>query len=340
MLESTLTIENILLIYPPSTQSIVVPHLCCTHPLGISYLGAVLKKDYEVKLLDTTAEGHQNVKNLGNGLVKYGLSDNEIKKRILDYSPNVVGITCLDSSQMPFVRRICQLAKEINPQIITIIGGAHPTFLASEIIIESSIDFIILGEGEGTLPSLLERFNRGQDYSDLDGITFRKDGKIQVNPKTKYIENLDELPFPARELLPMKKYVAINTSMNVFSKSNHWAPIITSRGCTAKCTFCSSANFWGNQYRVRSAKNVLDEIELLVKEYNIKEIQFCDDNLILNKERAMDIFQGIIDRKIKIFWNTPNGIALWKLDEELLQLMKASGCYELTLAIESGDQEV
>jgi anaerobic magnesium-protoporphyrin IX monomethyl ester cyclase len=332
-------IEKILLIFPPSTEATGHPHEC-THPMGIAYLGAVIKKDYEVKLLDATAEGHRTIENLGNGLLRYGLSDGEIKKRITDYSPRIVGVTCLYSSQMPFVRKICQIAKGFNPNIVTIIGGTHPSFLPREVLREKSIDFIILGEGEDTLPSLIKQLGGGKDFSDLDGIAFRKNGKVHINPKKKYIEDLDRLPFPARELLPLNKYVKINLPMSVTSKSRHWAPIITSRGCSAKCIFCSSANFWGNRYRVRSSENVLNEIEMLVKEYRIKEIQFCDDNLILNKERAMDIFQGIIDRKLKIFWNTPNGIALWRLDEKLLKLMKASGCYELTLAVESGDQEV
>ncbi len=332
-------IEKILLIFPPSTQA-VGHQRASAHPLGIAYLGAVLNKDYKVKLLDATNEGYRNVKNLGNDLVRYGLSDEEIKNRIAEYSPDVVGITCLSSTQLPFTRRICQLTKEINPKIITIIGGSHPSFLPRESLRERSIDFIILGEGEGTLPSLLKRLESGQDFADLDGIAFRRDGQVQVNPRTTYIEDLDELPFPAWELLPMKKYSKINIPMSVTSKSRYWAPVITSRGCPANCIFCSSPNFWGNRYRARSAKNALDEIELLVKEYKIKEIQFCDDNLIFDKERAMEIFQGIIDRRLRIFWNTPSGIALWRLDEELLELMKASGCYELTLAIESGDQEV
>ncbi len=334
-----LPIEKILLVFPPSTQAIGHQR-ASAHPLGIAYLGAVLKKDYRVKLLDATAEGYRNVKNLGNNLVRYGLSDEEIKKRIADYSPNVVGITCLYSAQLPFIRRICQLTKEINPKSITIIGGSHPTFLPKETLREKSIDFIILGEGEDTLPSLLKQLENGQDFADLDGIAFRRDGQVQVNPKTTYIKNLDELPFPAWELLPMEIYSTINISMSSHSKSRYWAPIITSRGCPAKCVFCSSVHFWGNRYRNRSAKNALDEIELLVKEYKIKEIQFCDDNLIFDKKRAKEIFQGIIDRRLRIFWNTPNGIALWRLDRELLELMKASGCYELTLAIESGDQEV
>jgi anaerobic magnesium-protoporphyrin IX monomethyl ester cyclase len=333
------TIEKILLIYPPSTQSIGHPRVC-SYPLGIAYLGSVLNKDYRVKLLDATAEGHRNVEILENGLVKYGLSDEEIKKRITNYSPDVVGITCLYSSQLPFIKRICRIAKETKQKTITIIGGTHPTFLPRETLEEKSIDIIVLGEGEDTLPSLLRQLKEGQDLSNLDGIAFRRNGQVQVNPRTRCIEDLDGLPFPAWELLPMKKYSIINIPMSSISKSRYWAPILTSRGCPEKCIFCSSVNFWGNRYRGRSAENVLDEIELLVKEYKIKEIQFCDDNVILDKERAKKIFQGIIDRKLNIFWNTPNGIALWKLDEEMLELMKASGCYELALAIESGDQEV
>ncbi|UCD84418.1 MAG: cobalamin-dependent protein, partial [Deltaproteobacteria bacterium] len=332
-------IGKILLIYPPSTATIGHPRPCAP-PMGIAYLGAILKKVYEVKLLDTTIEGHRNIENLGNGHVRYGLMDEEIKKIISDYSPDMVGVTCLYSSQMPFVRKICQLTKEINTKIITIIGGTHPSFLVSDSLKDKSIDFIILGEGEDTLPSLLNQLNNNHDYTDLDGIAFQKDGQVQINPRTKYIENLDNLPFPAWELLPISKYSKINIPMSITFKSKYRAPIMTSRGCPAKCIFCSSVNFWGHRYRSRSPENVINEIELLVKEYKIKEIQFLDDNLILNKERAKEIFQGIIDRKLNIFWNTPNGIALWKLDEELLQLMKASGCYELTLAIESGDQEV
>ncbi len=266
-------IEKILLIYPPSTQAIGAPRTCA-HPLGIAYLGAVLKKDYEVKLLDATTENHRNIKNLGNGLIKYGLSDEEIKNIIAEYSPNVLGITCLYSSQFPFVRKICQISKEINQDTLTIVGGTHPTFLPEESLVEESMDFIVLGEGEDTIQKLLKKIRTGQDIFDLNGIAFRKNGQVKINPRIGHIENLDELPFPSWELLPMDKYSKINLSMSTTSRSRYWAPIITSRGCPAKCLFCSSVHFWGNQYRARAARNVLDEIELLAKEYKIKEIQF------------------------------------------------------------------
>ncbi len=333
-------IRKILLIFPPSTvKAGGLRH--CIHPLGIAYLGAVLRENYQVKLLDATAEGYENLEDLGTGLVKYGLSYQQIKEIISDYSPDLVGITCLYSTQFPFVKRICQLAKELSSEIITVIGGYHPTFLARECLEkERSIDFIILGEGEYTLQDILRQIELGKDLTQAKGIAFRQGDKLQINPKTNYIENLDELPFPARDLLPMEKYFSINIPMSTTSKYKRCTSILTSRGCTAKCIFCPSPNFWGHHYRARSKENVLKELELLIKDYQIREIQFHDDNLVLDKKRATEIFQGMIDRKLRLWWNTPNGIALWKLDEQLLKLMKASGCYELTLAIESGDQEV
>jgi anaerobic magnesium-protoporphyrin IX monomethyl ester cyclase len=333
-------IRKILLIFPPSTELSGGLRMCAP-PLGIAYLGAVLREDYQVKLLDATAEGYENVEDLGMGLVKYGLSYSEINERISDYSPDLVGITCLYSTQYPFVRRICQLIKEFSSEVITVTGGYHPTFLARECLEkEGSIDFIVLGEGEYTLQDLLRHIELGKDFTQVKGIAFRQGDKSQINPKPNYIKNLDELPFPARNLLPMEKYFSINIPMGVTSKHRRSTSILTSRGCTAKCIFCPSPNFWGHHFRARSAENVLKEMELLIKDYQIRQIQFHDDNLILDKERATEIFQGMIDRKLKLQWNTPNGIALWKLDEQLLKLMKTSGCYELTLAIESGDQEV
>ncbi len=333
-------IRKILLIFPPSTvKAGGLRH--CAPPLGIAYLGAVLRKNYQGKLLDATAEGYENLEDLGTELVKYGLSYQEIKNRISDYAPDLVGITCLYSTQYPSVRSICQLVKEISSEIITVIGGYHPTFLARECLKrEGSIDFIALGEGENTLQDLLKQIELGKDLTQVKGIAFRQGDKLRINPQTNYIENLDELPFPARDLLPMEKYFSINIPMSVTSKHRLCTPVLTSRGCTARCIFCPSPNFWGHHFRARSAENVLKELELLIKDYQIREIQFQDDNLILDKKRATEIFQGMIDRKLKLQWNTPNGIALWKLDEQLLKLMKASGCYELTLAIESGDQEV
>ena len=113
--------------------------------------------------------------------------------------------------------------------------------------------------------------------------------------------------------------------------------MITSRGCPFNCVFCSVHTVWGRKFRKRDPKQVVDEIELLVKKYGVKEIHFEDDNLTLDRERILKICKEIIKRKIDIKWTTPNGVAIWTLDEEVLKYIKKSGCYKLCFGIESAD---
>lgn len=312
----------------------------CSVPLGLAYLASVIRKDFDVKIIDGRAK-FQSFKPKNSKWDYYGYKQEEIVAMISQFKPQVVGITCLFSRQVNEVIKLAEKIKKLNPQIITVVGGSHPTFLAKHTLESAAlIDFIILGEGEESFSKLLKTLDQGKDYTQIDGLAFRKDNKIIINPKQNFIADLDSLPFPAYDLLPMKFYEKKAVPFSFTYKSRKNAPVVTSRGCPAQCVFCASRNYWGNQYRARSAENVLNEIEMLVKKYGIKEIQFTDDNLTFDKQRAKAIFQGLIDRKLNIHWNTPNGIAIWTLDEPMLELMRQSGCYELTIAFESGDQDV
>ncbi len=332
-------IQKVLLIFPP-TKILRGGLKITTPPLGIAYIAAVIRNDYNIKIIDASVEGFHNEIVINKDFVRYGLSIQDIGKEIEKFSPDVVGISCLYSSHYPETIKICKLAKEIDKEIITITGGTHPTFLPEQCMENRELDFIVLGEGEYTFRELLRRIEAGKHFTEIDGLAYREGDEIQVNPRIKYISNLDEFPFPARELLPMDKYHQANLPHSHVSKSKMNTPVVTSRGCSMSCIFCSSTRFWGNQYRARSAQNVLDELEHLARDYGIKEIHFQDDNLTLNRERARQIFQGMIDRRLDLLWNAPNGIALWTLNDELLELMKRSGCYEFIMGIESGDQEV
>ncbi len=312
----------------------------CEIPMGLAYLAAVLRNDFDVKVLDGRAKFQRMVPK--NSKWEYfGFTPKEIVEQVKTYSPDVVGISCLSSFHFPDVVDLFERVKKIDNDIITVTGGTHPTFLADEVMKKhSSIDFIVMGEGEDTFYQLLMNINSEKEYDALDGLAFRNNGTYQINPKTKYIEDLDALPYPAFDLFPLDFYEKKSIPFSVTFRSKKTIPILTSRGCSAQCIFCASKNYWGKRYRMRSAENVLDEIEYMVKKHGVEEIQFIDDNLTLDKNRARKIFQGLIDRNINIHWNTPNGIAVWTLDEQMLKLMKASGCYELTVAFESGDQEV
>ncbi|MFH1061443.1 MAG: radical SAM protein [Candidatus Omnitrophota bacterium] len=332
-------IERVMLISPPG-KVLANTFQHSAAPLGLGYLAAVIRNNFEVKIIDGRTK-FQTFSFPGSKWDYYGYRLEEIVEMVKDFKPDAVGISCLFSRQANEVIKLAEKIKTLNFNIITIIGGSHPTFLVKHTLESTkAIDCIILGEGEDSFPQLLKSINEGKDYSRLDGLAFRQDDTIIINPKQNYISDLDSLPFPAYDLLPMKFYEQKAVPFSVTFKSRKNSPVVTSRGCTSQCIFCASRNYWGNRYRKRSAENVLDEIEMLVKKYGIKEIQFIDDNLTLDKQRAKAIFQGLIDRKLKIHWNTPNGIAIWTLDEPMLELMRQSGCYELTIAFESGDQDV
>jgi len=331
-------IERALLIFPPVTFS---PQSMkqCQVPLGVAYLAAVLRDACAVKVLDAAVEGYHHEERTGQGYLRYGLSFAEIEKRIAEYQPDLVGVSCIFSSQFQNVLEVCHAAKRVDREILTITGGSHPTFLAESSLAHPELDLVARGEGEFTLRELVTASQQGRGPEGIAGLAYRRNGRIVVAPD-RLPAQLDEIPFPARELFPLEKYFAISLPMGIVYQRKPFMNLITSRGCPYRCTFCSSTNFWGNVYRTRSAENVLEEMEYLVSELGIREFKFFDDNLTANKARAKEIFQGMIARQFNVTWNTPNGIHVKHLDDELLDLMKASGCYELTLAVESGDPDV
>ena len=332
-------IKKILLIQPPCSISKSYTKEI-QPPLGLGYIAAVLEKDYEVKVLDAAVEGWHTEIPEGKDLFRYGLSFDEIKQFIDNYKPDVIGISCLFSMQSHNAHKIAQLAKDVNKSIITIMGGAHPTVLASKVLEDENIDYVVIGEGEYTMIRLLDQLKEGKGLTLVDGIGYREKSETVINKKTAFIDNLDELPYPARHLLNMKKYFSINMPHGVTTRRSPNTSMITSRGCPAECIFCAIHSIWGKKFRARSADNVIKEIKHLKEVYGVREIQFEDDNLTFDKKRAMEIFDKMISEKLDMLWTTPNGVALWAMDEAMLLKMKEAGCYRLCLAIESGVQEV
>lgn len=312
----------------------------CHPPLGLAYLAAVLKDNHEVKVLDALAEGYDRNEYLNREYLRYGLSFDDIEKKIREFSPQVVAVSWPFSSQTENVYRILRIAKKVDNKIITVTGGAHPSAVPEEALKEESLDFVILGEGEITTKKLLESIETKKDISGVEGLGFKLSGRAVINPRKRYQDNLDAIPFPYWEILPLEKYFRINNPHGNPAKRIPYLPVVTSRGCSFKCVFCSIHNLWGSTYRKRSAENVLKELEYLREKFGVREIIFEDDNLTLDKERAEKIFQGIINKGLDITWSTPNGIALQTLDDDLLELMKESGCYSISIGVESGDESV
>lgn len=306
-------------------------------PLGLMYIGAVLKNfGYEVNILDSLCEGYYSTKTEGD-YITYGLSDEELTKRITDYEPDVVGITSMFSAHQKSAIAHCNLVKKINPNIPVVLGGIHPSLTPVESVKNKSVDFVIVGEGEFRFLKLLNSLNEKKRFN-FDGVAYKKNGKIIHNPMTSRIENLDTLPLPARELVDMEKYLKIGIPYAPFPRKEKCEQMMVSRGCPFNCVFCSTVKYWGHKFRIRTVSHVLKEVDELVEKYGIQELQFTDDNLTVDKEKAKEIFRSLKPYNLSLC--TPHGLMVNTLDEELIDLMADAGIYQLSFAIESGNQKV
>jgi len=339
-------IKRILLVDPPVTRpkeySASKMRVSPFFPLGLGYLAAVLKAiGYEVAILDCLIEGiDKGERAYEGGMLRYGLSDEEISAKIREWHPDIVGVSCIFSAKDFDAKNICRLSKKIFPQTPTVVGGPHAGAACREMMAaEGAIDFIIIGEGEASFPSLILAIQTGRGTERVDGLCYRTENAICKTDKTIYIENLDSLPFPDRDSVGMSRYLDLGYAHDRFM-NRPFTQVITSRGCPFKCTFCALGNHWGAAQRRRSAGNVLAEIDVLVNRYGVREIHFEDDNLTADKGRAMEIFSGLKARRYGITWTVPTGMAVSSLDEDLLASMAQSGCYSVTLGVESGSQFV
>jgi len=343
--------NKILLINPPVTlYKHDLPR--CTYPLGIGYIASVLEQnEYIVKIQDVFAEGYytETINKDQPDYIHYGQTDMEVSKFISDFDPDFVGVSSIFSNQSDNVHRMLKIAKEVNPEIITGIGGAHARYFPESCLEDTNLDVVFLGESELIFLEYIESINGYYPFDDVVGIAYKKEEKINIKEGNSLIRSeikkndgelaeLDQIPFPAWHLYNMERYFEIKAYQSPYTIGDRVGQIYTSRGCSAKCTFCTTTNFWGNALRRRSSKNVVDELTILKEKYRINEFHIQDDNITNDMKHAKNIFKGF--RTLNLPWATPQGTALWRMDEELLDLMAESGLYQITFAIESGVQRV
>ena len=281
-------------------------------PIGLAYLASVLEKSgHEVKIFDMQIE------------------KKSLNKVLNSFKPDIVGV----SSSTPAFNdaiNILHQVKKFNPNIKTIIGGPHPSALPKETAAEPCVDIVVYGEGEITLNELV---NNHFSLKNCKGIAYKKKGKVAINKIRPPIINLDSLPFPAYHLLSIEKYY------HPLMKDKRIMSILTSRGCPFNCIYCNK-NIFGHAFRERSAVNVVDEIEFLIENYKIEEFHIIDDNFTLNRKHAIDVCKEIIRRNLDIKWATPNGIRADTISNNLIRLMKRSGCYSVLIGVESGSSRI
>lgn len=290
-------------------------------PLGLAYIAAMVERNgHEVSIIDGPVLS-----------TKKDYDYNSLKRDIADYQPDIVGITAT-SPQIKNAINVFNITKEINENIITILGGPHISALPQDLLKLRNLDYGVYGEGEFTVIEIIKRIEKKEKLDGLSGLIWREKNNVNFLAG-EYIKDLDMLPFPARHLLPMKLYRPSPANYRRLPATQ----IFTSRGCPHSCVFCHKPIF-GNTFRAHSAKRVLDEIEQLINNYGIKDIQIFDDTFSMNKERAKEICMGIVNRKLDIVWNCMTRIDT--VDQDLLKLMRRAGCYGIGYGVESGSERI
>ena len=317
---------KIALIFPPNVFQ-TKPNM---PPLGIAWLAAVLRENgfNDVFLIDSLSNRY---------------SQEEIIDILSEKKPDLVGVSF--GTQIRFSAfELIRLIKNKFPDIFIVAGGPHPTLTAQdtlEHIVE--IDAICRGEGEISFLNLVKKLEKGGDLAKVRGVSFRnpsislgasKKGEIIHNIDESPVQDLDSLPLPARDLLPMDKY----EQRTVLSKKR-CTNIMTSRGCPYRCAYCSTAEQWGHMIRHRSPQNVVDEIEFLLTKYPFLEgIRFFDDVFTMNKTRVIDICHEIQKRNMHFVWECEARANT--IDRELVEEMKKAGCEFIDLGVESGSNRI
>jgi len=334
---------RVCLINPPRIHPKLWGKPSVFQPLDLAYIAAVLEKQHKVRIIDAPAEGWKNLEEIAGMRYRQGLSNKEIAARVKQWSPDVVGIAIPFSGWWKSACEVISVVKSINKDIVTVLSGLHPSARPKECLANPDIDFVVIGEPEQTMFELMDALEQktGKSVEKVRGIGFVNNGQAVITPSRPLIQDLDSLPFPARHLLPMSTYFAAVKENPLRGEINKpWAMMITSRGCPYNCVFCTSHTIMGRTWRGRSPDNVVDEIEQLVSTYKIKQIDFYDDNMTLDKKRMETICDLIVEKDLDIEWYTPNGVRADTLDENILRKMKASGCKKIRIAPESGVQHV
>lgn len=350
---------RVLLINPPQKYFGTSLGFNSYFPIGLLSLAAVIKDFCHVKVYDCLIEDFTEQRE--RDFTIYGASPNSIRKTIREYDPEIVGICIPFSAQANNGVDVARLCREDNPRRVVVMGGPHPSVRYTHLLAEGRCDYCVVGEGEITFREFVrEATARASRFADrppaqyhaesqkllsasqlaVDGVACLEGGQVKYTSRPA-LQNLDELPFPAYELIDPKAYLAspyLYKSRSAIGQKS--MSMMTSRGCPYKCVFCSISQHMGSSYRFNSPEYVVRHLEHCIEHIGVTHFHFEDDNLSLHRPRFRKLLDAIIDRKLDIKWDTPNGIRADSLNYETVQKMKQAGAQCLQIAIESGNQRV
>lgn len=315
---------KIVLVNPPLTRQEAAGDLegvvNLLPPLGIGYIAALLEqKGFTVKIVDCPP---------------LSLAHDDLRKNLAIEKPQIVGFTATTIS-IDSAIKAARNARDVLPDSLIVIGGPHVTALPEETMGAGAFDVAVLGEGEYSFLELAQRVrDASNDFADIRGLMYRRDGQLIFTGGRGYIDDLDSLPFPALHLFPP---LSIYHPMPGNVRKMPYAQMMTSRGCPNQCTFCDRKVF-GRTFRARSPKNVVDEIEMLMKRLGVKEVKFNDDTFNVDIKRVVDICEEILKRNINVPWTCR--VDANNLSPDLLKIMKRAGCWQIGFGIENADPAI
>jgi anaerobic magnesium-protoporphyrin IX monomethyl ester cyclase len=302
---------KILLINPPPTGTLKATGVLFP-PLGLLYVAAYAER-----------EGHEVV-----------VRDFAVRKKgeRIDYQKyDLVGIST-DTTRHRQALKIASQSKETGCTVV--MGGPHPSYVDEEILSTRKVDFVVRGEGEVTFAELVTALEKkDRQFDSIQGISFLSNGTLVRTPPRPFIENLDNLPFPARHLINLDDFRRTNFGGRPVTS------LITSRGCPYRCVFCSSSHFWGSKVRMRSTESILKEIEDLYYQHHFRAMTFLDDTFNISPKRVIEICQGILEKKLDLWWWNLSRLDLFSGNEGMVKEMVRAGMKGVFIGVESPNPE-
>jgi anaerobic magnesium-protoporphyrin IX monomethyl ester cyclase len=325
-----------------------------TPPLGLAFIaGSLTDAGHHVTVIDAIAEDP-----LAYHKFNYPLKEHPYKSKDLEHlhlnglrpedvllripvDTQLIGVSCMFTNSWLSDRFLINFLKSNLPDITIVAGGESITALPEFFMKDShGIDICVLGEGEETMVNLVFNIENQLDLSLVDGICFKeiRSEKIINNPRRSRKKEIEKIPLPDWDLFPLEAYEKYNLKYGLTNRKS--LPIMATRGCPYRCTFCSSPSMWGTSYMMRTPSNVVDEIEMLMNRYGVTNFDFYDLTAIIKKQWIIEFSNEIIKRKLDITYQIPAGTRSEAIDKEVAENLFKSGCKNITYAPESGSERL
>ncbi len=285
---------------------------------SLTALSAYIENDFEVRVVDCTVQERPWA---------------ALEEAVREFRPQVVGITAISTSYIYDAMNASYLVKLVDPSVITVGGGVHMSLMPEETLEKCpSLDYIVMGEGEVTLMELLKAVEAGRgDFSGIAGLAYREDGGVHIGERREFIPDLDTLPLPGYRHFPMDRYMMPSLGM----ATHNSIVLTTARGCEGICNYCSEARLWRSTWRPKSPAKVLDEMEMLYRDYNKYSFMFGDNSFNWRRERVDGFIRELERRALPVhFWFQTRAEHILR-DADLLPRLKKLGLYMISMGVET-----